>query len=197
MIDIIMPQGNEAEFIEAAEALGINGLCFLYTNTRQFYRPDKFQTFNGLLNTQGRADIIVADGSKNSRRLFEKEKPDVVFNLEMQEKDYMHHRGSGLEHVTARLSAKNKLVIAFSFSQLLEAEGIKRAELMGRMMQNIMLCRKFKVETAIASFARSPLQLRSPHDLKSFFEELGMTSAEAENSLKAVGKRITLNRSKP
>ena len=56
--------------------------------------------------------------------------------------------------------------------------GEKKDILIGRMIQNIKLCKKFKVKTAIASFASSPYGMRSPHDISSFFRILGMEKPE-------------------
>jgi RNase P/RNase MRP subunit p30 len=51
------------------------------------------------------------------------------------------------------------------------------------MAQNIVFCRKFKVPTLIASFARTPFELRNPSDLASFFTVLGMHPEEAKKAL--------------
>ena len=40
-------------------------------------------------------------------------------------------------------------------------------------MQNIDLCRKYKVKMLIASFAKDPSGMKSPHDLISLFKVLG------------------------
>ena len=46
-------------------------------------------------------------------------------------------------------------------------------------MQNIRFCRKFKVPMIVASFAKTPFEMRAPFELKAFFEVLGMTSKES------------------
>jgi RNase P/RNase MRP subunit p30 len=46
--------------------------------------------------------------------------------------------------------------------------------LMGRMMQNISLCQKFKVKTLIGSFSEKPFELRPHHDVISLFSIFGI-----------------------
>jgi RNase P/RNase MRP subunit p30 len=64
------------------------------------------------------------------------------------------------------------------------------------MMQNIDFCRKYKIKTAIASFARNPYEMRGPRDLMSFGIVLGMHPKEANDSLDSVYQRIVLNSKK-
>jgi RNase P/RNase MRP subunit p30 len=51
------------------------------------------------------------------------------------------------------------------------------------MMQNISLCQKYKVRTAIGSFAEYPFHLRAPHDIISLFIMLGMDTKKIKESL--------------
>jgi len=60
----------------------------------------------------------------------------------------------------AKTCAKNGVAIGFSMYSILSAGPQKRAIVMGRIMQNIKLCRKFKVKMKIASFAKSPGGMR-------------------------------------
>ena len=51
---------------------------------------------------------------------------------------------------------------------------------MGRIMQNIRLCRKYNVSMVFASFAEAKWEMRSAKDLMSFAVLLGMTPKEAK-----------------
>jgi len=81
----------------------------------------------------------------------------------------------------ARIAHDKDKIIGFSFSSVLNSD--KKSKIMGRMMQNIRLCRKYKVKTYLGSFAHSPSELRARHDLKAFFICLGMHASEAKESL--------------
>ena len=55
-------------------------------------------------------------------------------------------------------------------------------------MQNVRFCRKYKVNTVIASFASKPEEMRSAHDLISFGISIGMHPKQAKESLKYLEK---------
>ena len=89
----------------------------------------------------------------------------------MSRKDFFNQRLSGLDHILCKLAHDNDISIGFSLNLLLNSE--YRSIILGRMMQNINLCKKFKVKTLIASFARNPYEMRSHYDMESLFNILG------------------------
>jgi len=56
----------------------------------------------------------------------------------------------------------------------------ERGKLIGRMMQNIKLCRKYKVRMVIGSFGKTQDDVRSEKDMQSFFKVIGMTGKEVQ-----------------
>ncbi|MCX6707217.1 MAG: hypothetical protein NT001_03690, partial [Candidatus Woesearchaeota archaeon] len=88
---------------------------------------------------------------------------------------------------------KDKM-IGFDFGQIISSSGHRRAVLLGRMMQNIRLCRKYKVKTAIASFANRPLNMRNRYDVSALFSMLGMGDKEIKDSFSSVEDKIISNR---
>jgi len=206
MIDICFPKNNEQEFIKIAERLGTKNILFVYEDANKFYKKEEnINVFNALITSaknvekaRNKSDLIMvkSDGI-NDRLMFEKTKPDLIFCLEeTQKKDFMHQRASGLNHIHARLANQNKIIIGFSFSSILNKEGAERSRIIGRIMQNINLCRKFKVKTCIASFTQHPFELRSLHDLQSFFINLGMHQKEAKSSTNCLFEKIRINQKK-
>jgi RNase P/RNase MRP subunit p30 len=85
-----------------------------------------------------------------------------------------------LNQVLCNLAKKNKVVIGFSFNEVLKSKDVERAKIIGRMQQNIKLCRKYKVDMIIASFATNKYEMRSLNDLKSFARVIGMNSQEVK-----------------
>ena len=206
MIDIVIPNNNEEEFITIAGKLGYKELLFLYSfdnyinlknnpnkkkeieeknkKIRIHYGiladPKNIQKINTKLKDKG--DFIAIKCSNINREVIEKPKANLVFALEEYGwKDYMHQRASGLNHILCRLANKNKVMIGFSISSLLDYGN--QSIILGRMIQNIILCRKFKVKTVIGSFTQNPHQMRSPHDIMSLFAILDMHEKEAKDSL--------------
>lgn len=114
---------------------------------------------------------------------FNNKKVDIITGLEKLEKsDSLHQRNSGFNQTLAKLSKKNKITIAFNFNDIIESKN--KAQIIGRMTQNIKLCRKYKVKMIIASFAKNKYQMRNPKDLMSLFILIGMTPKEAQNAFK-------------
>jgi len=196
MIDIVFPKDNEKEFIETAEKLGYKELIFVYEHKFPDVRS-KFKTklklhdallvqHKKIISAKNKSKLVFVKAEEDNRVAFEKSRPSLVFAFEeAQPRDFMHQRGSGLNHILCRLAKENKVKIGFSFNSILNCGAMKQAQILGRVQQNIKLCRKYKCKTAIASFAKSPYEMRSPKDLMAFFIELGMHQKEAKNSLNA------------
>jgi len=194
MIDIVFPSKNEAEFIEIAEKLGYSGLILVYDNKKDIPDFSKFKTKlklkTALLSPQKKVQsartksrLVFTKAVEDNRLAFEKSKPDLVFAIEeVQPRDFMHQRGSGLNHIMCRFAKENNVKIGFSFNSILNSSAMSRAQIIGRMQQNIMLCRKYKCRMVIASFAKDPYEMRSSKDLMAFFTEIGMHQKEAKDS---------------
>jgi len=122
---------------------------------------------------------------------------DVVYGLEnSKERDKINQRNSGLNQVLCNIAKEKNKVICFDFSMLLNSKGSRRSVLIGRFMQNIRLCRKYKVKTAIASFADSPLKMRNPIDIIALFTKLGMGEGDVRKSLNTLEEIAEINAKK-
>ena len=196
VVDFVFPKGNEKEFIEMAIKLGYSELCFIYPYTktnkyeeeiRNLQEKSKIKLSYGFLASLRDANkirksknLIFVKGSAKNRFFIEKKKADVLFSLEDQNReDFMHHRASGLNHVLCELANKNKVIVGFSFGLLLKNKK-NLYKLLGRMMQNIRLCRKFKVKTLIGSFADWPFEMRGSGGIASLF---GLMGSQEKNNL--------------
>jgi len=177
-IDFIIPNKNEKLLITKSEQLGIKRLCLVY-EFKDFEKRKKMisggiKIFYGVLcnlNELGKARRM-ADFTlvKNpERKIIENKKPSIVFDLELgSRKDFMFQRNSGLNHILCRLLVKNKITYYINFSQILESKN--KQVLLGRIIQNLRLCNKYKVKVGVGSFARKPAQMRNPQDMKSFLK---------------------------
>ena len=106
------------------------------------------------------------------RKAAENKNVDVILGLEeVESKDSLHNRNSGMNEVICKLAKKNNIAIGFSFRKILHANN--KAVLLGRMMQNVELCQKYKVKTVLASFSNNPFEIRAKHDVTSLFSMLG------------------------
>lgn len=187
--DIVLPKNNEAEFMEIAVKLGIKKLYFLYDFDD--YNEEKIQKKLGAIdnkkinieigfvvnqkNLNKAAKIsrfLVAKSSEKDRFFIESKKIKIIYGFEdISKRDFMHQRASGLNHILCELAAKNNVVVGFSYSLLINNKNT--AVLLGRMLQNLELCKKYKANAIGASFSSSPFGLRQAHDVASLFKLLG------------------------
>ena len=197
--DIVFPQNNETDFLEIAGRLGIKKLYFAY-DFNDFFNKNIQKKLESIENKKtgfepifsvnnknfGKAakqsGTLIAKSSDNDKMMIENKKIKIIYGFEeMQRKDFIHQRASGLNHVLCGLARKNNVAIGFSYSSVINNKE-HAAVIMGRMMQNISLCGKYKNKTIIASFSQNPYQLRSYHDVASIFRLMGMDDNKINSS---------------
>ena len=133
-------------------------------------------------------NIVEGISEEKNRKTVENKQVDILVAPErVGRKDRLNQRDSGLNDVLCKLAKENDVAIGFSFSDLLNSK--YRAVVLGRMMQNVRLCRKYKVRMVLASFAHDPWDMRSAYDLLAFGQVLGMTPKEATIALNFAKKR--------
>lgn len=207
-IDVVLPDGNEDEFIEIAEKLGYDSLIFLYPlakfKKRKKPKKTKINIFPAVLfdknnmkkfrSISGSSLAFIRVSNEDPRTYFDNKRVDIIYNPEQsRNKDFMHQRASGFNQIFAKLAAQNRICIGFSLDMLLNNKGASLARIFGRIKQNIVLCRKYKPKMVLASFAGSPYGMRSPHDLISLGVTLGMHPKEAQDSLNNLELKINHN----
>ncbi len=198
MIDIVLPNGNEEEFIAIAEQLGMTGLCFLYDKPKDItslQKTSRIPLYAAITQLSKRADLRMMQGRENLRDVLEKTNVDLAFEIEeAKEKDFMHQRNAGMNHILANIAHEKQRMIGFSIHLLLTTSGRIRAQTIGRMMQNVAVCRKYKVQMVLASFARTPWQMRNKEEVKAIGMMISMQPGEAKAAIEALKQHIDRNR---
>jgi len=206
MYDVVIPNKNEKQFIEVAEGLGYKGLCFLYNPkdykvmAAQKYNT-KLEIFAGIICSPKEISKIkhnscftVVKANDKVREIIERFNANAIIGLEdHNNSDFLHHRNSGLNHILAKLATKRKIAISFSFSSILNGNRIK---LLGRIIQNIKLCQKYKTSVLVGSFATTPPEVRGYSDLISLFSTLGMKKDVVKQGFMYVKKQTDLAKKK-
>lgn len=128
---------------------------------------------------KAKSPVIVIGGSDRiNRAALENKNVDVLLGPEKgREKDFTHYRNSGLNQVLCKLAKKNNIAIGFDFNDVLNVR--EKYKILGRMMQNVKLCRKYKVKMLIFDFKEE----RSKKELRSFGISLGMTPGEVNKAV--------------
>ena len=207
-VDIVFPAKNEVRFIHVASLLGYDGICLAYS-TKEFSQKkiDELQLNSPIkiygaikttkTNKKTKTNIIISEAKdeKYNRNILEKGKINIIFNIENQTgQDFIHHRNSGLNHIICKAASESNSAIGVSFSNLLNQKS--KSRLIGRINQNISLCKKYKTKIVLASFAKDPSELRSPTDLRSFLISIGTNNLVAKEALTNLSEIIEGNKTK-
>lgn len=202
MIDVVFPKGNEKEFVEMASRLGYDSICFCY-DIKEFKKKKKEDSkikilygvvCNGKDTAKARqlSDFVFVRSSEKNRGVFDHSKPDLVFGLEDSTRaDFIYWRNSGLNQVFCKAAKKNDIIIGLSMDILLNSRN--KARVLGRFMQNIKLCKKYKVKAVIGSFSSEPLMMRNGSDLRSLGTVLGMSTAQVKEMDSVVSNKMKEN----
>jgi RNase P/RNase MRP subunit p30 len=190
--DIVIPQNNEKELISMAKKLGYQSILLLYDF--EDYIRDKhafkvseigikinigvltdnktvIKAREKLRKSYSPKQLIATSEPLDLLGLLEQSKADIIFGLENSPRnDFMHQRASGLNHTTCKLARDKNITIGFSLNQILISKNI--SVILGRISQNIKICKKYNVKTVFASFAKDPFMMRDPKDLAIFFKFL-------------------------
>ena len=197
--DVAIPENNEKEFLDVASRLGIKKIYFLY----DFDKYDKQRLAelsmidkeirveygfivnpNNFKKAAVHSKFLVAKSSDKDRFFMESNKIKMIYGLEeLHKRDYLHQRASGLNHIICEIARQNHVAVGFSYSSLLNKPNQLATLLIGRIMQNISLCKKYRVKIIMGSFSNKPYDLRTPHDIISLFNLFGMDGRIAKNSL--------------
>ncbi len=174
MFDVVMPEENEEEFIEMAACLGYEEVVFLSKNIKYKYSSDKIRiktaflvsTTNHISVARKNFDYVFAP----AERQFFESKVDYIINAELfDRKDSFHYKRTALNQVHAKLCRERGIRVVFSFNNLLEKNRIRT---LGRMFQNAVIARKYRLKTDSFSLAKDPLRMKSRSVLNSLLNVL-------------------------
>lgn len=172
--DICLPNNNEEEFIKIAKHLEIPELLFLYEfKDRKSFEIKRQKKYNhkiivGLLvnekNFQKTRGLTPYTFAKNpSRDLLESGVVNYFYDFEDQtQRDFLHHRNSGLNQVLCKIIKDKDKKLLFSYNLLLNSKNPQT--ILGRMMQNARFAKKYGLENYIKSFAQNPFELRAKRE---------------------------------
>ena len=169
---------------EKAEKMGFKAIVLDKTLIIKTDKRDELIKKVSSYHAKGMPIIVLGSDDEINRMALEDKRTDMLINPEeKRKKDFMKWRNSGLNHVLCRFAAENNIKIGISFSSLIKLGPEERALRIGRIMQNIRLCRKYSTKIVLASFAEDELDLLTPYELKSLGISFGMTPEQANKSL--------------
>ncbi len=135
------------------------------------------------------SEFKIAMGSDDNRKVASDKNVDILVSPEIASRgSNLVSRDSGLNEAICKLASKNQVAVGFSLSRILDSKN--RINQIANVMQNIMLCRKYKVRMVMASFADDKYGMRHARDMKNFCIVLGMSEEEASEALNFKKKEV-------
>lgn len=124
-------------------------------------------------------DILLVRGTNLNlnRKAVQTKEVDILAHPEYDRRD------SGLNHIMAKLAAKNKVAIEINFREILQSSKNTRSHIMHHIQENVKLCKKYKIPIILSSGAVSHWQLKDPKVLISMGCLLGLDLNESRDAL--------------
>ena len=122
--------------------------------------------------------IFSSNDDELNRKVLEKLPIKILLINLKNRKDYGKQRNSGFNQVMAKIAKKNNIQIGINFDEIVEEKNLtEKAKILGRLKQNIFLCKKNKIQMKFIL----KNQKRNIYDLKSLGLILGMPTKIVKN----------------
>src|SRR3990167_2388414 len=86
--------------------------------------------------------LLSQDDEFNRKALEIKNLVMLIINENLNQKDYMKQRNSGLNEVLANICAEKNIIIGIQIDEIIKKDTKEKARSLARLAQNIMLCKK-------------------------------------------------------
>lgn len=132
-----------------------------FEKAKKKINEEKKKNSNRLIGITGIDDEL-------NRKILEKEKVDIFVPSLAFRKDFSKQRDSGFNQVLAKIAKKNEIIIGVNLDEVINSNKKEKAKILGRIKQNISLCKKNKLKiTFVGNYVRC-------QDLKALGNVLGM-----------------------
>jgi RNase P/RNase MRP subunit p30 len=114
-----------------------------------------------------------------NRKILEKEDIQTLLVKVAGRKDFSKQRNSGLDSVMSKIAKKKNISIGILLDEISNSQGKEKAQILGRVMQNVALCNKNKIQMEFIAINQK--NQRNYHDLKALGLVLGMPTWMTKN----------------
>ena len=121
---------------------------------------------------KGFFNVVIGGNSDINKQILDTKNVNLLIDPESLENDFMNYKNSGLNHVLVKLAKKNNVNLGISLNRLDKLNKVKRAYLFGKIIQNVILYNKYKVDFFMVNFINSENE-KNIGDLVSFGLSLG------------------------
>ena len=98
-------------------------------------------------------NMAIGGNYEINKKILDNKKINLLLDPEPLSRDFMKYYDSGLNKVLIKLAKKNNIGIGFTLERLIKLNKLEKVKLFGKIMQNIMICNKYKVNIYIVSFS--------------------------------------------
>jgi len=95
----------------------------------------------------------------------------------------LKQRDSGLNHVVAKIARDKGIMVVVDFNSVRKLEGKELALRLGRIIQNVKVCRKAGCGIRICSLGSSKKEVVGEKERRGFGESLGMSTKQSRESI--------------
>lgn len=95
----------------------------------------------------------------------------------------LENKKPGINHIIARLAAKNNVAIDFALAPVINSSKKSRSEIVSAMLEDARFVKKYKAPFVITSNALSAWDLRAPSELIAFGRFLGLPENKIKKTL--------------
>lgn len=128
-----------------------------------------------MTSKDGEKVIVIAKDDEFNRKILENGKVDMLIDVESGiKKDRLRQRDSGLNQVLCKIAKENDIIIGVNINPLTNGNDFEKSLYLGRLLQNVRLCKKYKVKMVLVNIDKTK------KDLNGFLLTLGMNTSMAK-----------------
>jgi RNase P/RNase MRP subunit p30 len=129
---------------------------------------------------KGKVGLVGGDDAFN-RRAVESLKIDYLVSPERGlKRDSLKQRDSGINHVVAKMAKEKGVMIVVDMGEISSLKGKEKALRLGRVIQNVKICRKAGCGIRIGSFGSKKGEVFGDKERRAFGLSLGMSSGQSK-----------------
>lgn len=146
-------------------------------------------------------DLILIKGGSNkkNRYIIEQLSVDFIVDPHISEEsrfDFIHHYNSGLNHVLTKLANEKNIGVLTTLNSLVYKNKIFISKDIGRISQNVKLCRKYGALFSSQFIIKNKLEFRSLKELMAIGTLYNMSTQQLKDSISAIENKINENLNK-
>jgi len=149
-------------------------MTFVIINEKDYEKTrraiDKF-------SSKGKDIIVQGSSIEINRKILENKKTKALILSHKDKRDRLKQRDSGLNQVLCKIARDKNKIILIDLKEIIDCRGEEKGQVLGRLIQNIMLLKKYNVKTGVINKVG-----RSNHDIMSLFLTLGASTKFAKDT---------------